>query len=214
MRVYIYCTQAKPYLRLNSHNGIYYTYDTIPTDNDLNGKIVASFELNRVEKIENDRFNSLKWESIQEFEIGNQIAVEQTGLCFSEMEIYANGKDLYEWYIKDLKILDKSLKLSDFYQRCKCYEKGCNDSNCLLYETPGYEYNEVDNDCEGLKPITKAPQSWQYAYRIIGHDKYNYCSKTESCILIATKPELVAKILNGEKIIEIRKTYPKEIVWR
>lgn len=205
MKVYIYCTKAKPYLRLNSQNGIYYTYNTIPTNEDLNGKIIASFDLNRIETIENDRFNVSKWESLQEFEIGNQMAIEQTGLCFSEMEKYANGKDLYEWHIEDLKILDKPLELRDFYQRCKCYEKGCNDSNCLLYEKPSNKYGVVLLDCEGKKPITKAPQSWQYTYRMIGWDE------RELCILISINPEFVCQILNREKTIEVRKTYPKEI---
>lgn len=184
MKVYIYCTKAKPYLRLNQHNGIHYTYDTIPTDDDLNGKIVASFELNRIEIYENTRFNLSLWESYEEYELAKEIAYKETGLCFEELEKYAAGKDLYEWHIENLKILEESLELKDFYQRCKCYE-------------------------DGQKPITKTPQSWQYAYRIIGWDK------SEPCILISIKPEFVCKILNREKTIEIRKTYPKkEQLWR
>lgn len=92
MKVYIYCTKAKPYLRF----GIYYTYNTNPTNDDLNGKIVASFELKRIELIENGRLNGSNWESLEEFDGGNQIAVKETGLYFWKVESYARQARLWQ----------------------------------------------------------------------------------------------------------------------
>lgn len=178
--VYIYCTKGKPYLRLDSHSGIYYADETISTDGDLNGKIVAHFELNRIEIIDKERFDSLKWKNQGDFDLQNKIALKATGMSLLKIAAYANGKDLVYWHIDNLKILDNPIQLGDFTRT----KKECQNSLGCLFEK---------------NSINKAPQSWGYAYNQQGN----------RCVIVSIRPKWVAKILNREKTVEIRKTSPK-----
>ena len=74
---------------------------------------------------------------------------------------YSCGKEVYGWHISDLKIYDKPKKLSEFLNPCKEYEKDdprC--GNCDFYHSMG-EY-PAECACDGLKPLTRPPQSWCY----------------------------------------------------
>lgn len=66
-------------------------------------------------------------------------------------------------------------------------------NNLEIFDRP-YDLYEWFNKDE--KPLTKAPQNMCYCYHWLG-DEY---------VLISIRPEWVAKILNGEKTIEIRKS--------
>lgn len=118
INVYIYVTKEKPYLFKYFFNGDVWNYETSyckeefideePTE--LNGKIIASFTLNKCNYI------STLWfikEDIQE---------DIKGSCLSNREFmnYVTNnrtkkrKNVYSWEIDDLKILDKPMELSDF----------------------------------------------------------------------------------------------------
>lgn len=75
---------------------------------------------------------------------------------------YGKGDVLYGWHISDLKVYDKPRELSEFRAICRHYDDGrC--GHCEYYDyanNESYSYEECAVD--GLKPITKAPQSWCY----------------------------------------------------
>lgn len=73
-------------------------------------------------------------------------------LSYDEVKNYGKGKTLYGLHIKDLKIYDKPRELSEFFIPCK--GQGC--SRCDWER----EYDVCA--CAYKKPITRAPQSWQY----------------------------------------------------
>lgn len=80
----------------------------------------------------------------------------------SEFIVYGKGKPLYGWHISDLKIYDKPKELSEFRSVCRHYDDGrC--GHCKYYDyanNESYSYEECLVD--GLKPITRPPQSWCY----------------------------------------------------
>lgn len=110
--------------------------------------------------------------------------LKQTGLSFSEFQnCGGNGKTLYGWHISDLKIYDEPKELSDFGKKCKyakyqddelyggwfCY--GNESIECDMQDCPscggencGYE-DYAYCMCNGLKPLTRPPQSWCYVQR-------------------------------------------------
>jgi len=187
MKVFIYCTKAKPYL-----GKIFYKEDaeqfnngnTYLLDNDkqmltvaskLNSKIIAVFELNKVDKIINNSSN---------FKIDNDIAktnliARRSCLDFTEMKNYLKEKNGYAWHIENLEIIEP-LELDEFYTFRKGYE-----NQLHMHE----------------KTLTKAPQSYRYAYY-----------KGERVIILSVKAKWVEKILNSKKTIVVRKTAPKEML--
>lgn len=84
--------------------------------------------------------------------------------CMNPMDFikYGKGKPLYAWHISDLKIYDKPKELSELRAICRHYDDGlCGD--CEYYDyanNESYRYEECAVD--GLKPITRPPQSWYY----------------------------------------------------
>lgn len=105
--------------------------------------------------------------------------LEKSCLTYDDLLDYGKGKTLYGWHISDLKIYDNSKKLSDFGQKCK-YAKYQDDEmyggwfcgneyiECDWQDCPscggescGYE-DYAYCMCNGLKPLTRPPQSWCY----------------------------------------------------
>lgn len=84
--------------------------------------------------------------------------------CLSPKQIinYADGKALYYWYISDVFMYLKPRKISEYFypsdKYCEDQLCGC----CPKYETPSYEYGEVERDCYWEKPLERPPQSWCY----------------------------------------------------
>lgn len=75
---------------------------------------------------------------------------EDSCVSVSELQKYANGKQLYGWHISGLKIYDEPKELIKF-------KKPCNH-NCFA---PCPHYRGKEYECE--KPIiTRPPQSWCY----------------------------------------------------
>lgn len=77
-----------------------------------------------------------------------------------EFTIYKIG--LYGWHISDLVIYDKPKELSELRAICRHYDDGrCGDCEYYYYaNNESYRYEECAVD--GLKPITRPPQSWYY----------------------------------------------------
>ena len=90
------------------------------------------------------------------------------GSCLTPNELvcYGEWKILYGWHISDLVIYDEPKELSEFVTHCK-YEfdddfEHC--ENCQHYyysNTPSCGIEEYCG-CDGLKPVTRPPQSWCY----------------------------------------------------
>lgn len=148
------------------------------------GKVIGEFVCDEVEEFHEwelspqGKFADFERERLENF---------LTAACLSEEEVvrYRENlpyfKPLYGWHISDLKIYDKPKELSEFANalsnrdiRCKHIEKRqtvngrqymkCTLQNCICeFRRLGWQ-----TDCIGYemlkerKPITRAPQSWQY----------------------------------------------------
>lgn len=149
MKCYIYVTKSEPYLWKyhcisDDYSGncfeISYSkkeYDSTYDGEILNGKIVACFDLNKVEKIK--RLLHI----IKPYELKNMIKdklFKASCLDAFEMYRYLKGKIGYAWHIENLKILDEPLGLYDCLKRY-----------------------EVEPNFTNVKHMLKAPQSWCYA---------------------------------------------------
>ncbi len=83
---------------------------------------------------------------------------EFTCLSYPEFAKYGNGKTLYGWHISDLKIYDEPKELSEFYKECTDKVEIC--KHCKwMDESP-------NKGCDGLKPLTRPPQSWCYVEEV------------------------------------------------
>lgn len=90
--------------------------------------------------------------------------------CLSIVELirYSNAdKPLYAWHISDLKIYDKPKELSEFTIPCKEYF----DSEIRSCNGCKYLSNKAENFCDeclcdGLKPLTRPPQSFCYVEEV------------------------------------------------
>lgn len=88
VKVYIYCSKNKGRKELRFLNSGY----------GLNGKVVAEFTLNKINKLDGADAETEK----------------NTCLTMGELFDYAKGKLLYAWHINDLKIYSKPKQLADF----------------------------------------------------------------------------------------------------
>ena len=76
---------------------------------------------------------------------------------------YGKGKNLYGWHISNLVIYDKPRDLSEFKTLCPDFYDGKHCDECEYFiDGRGYEYDESDCGCDGLKPLKRPPQSWCY----------------------------------------------------
>lgn len=114
-----------------------------------------------------DRVHNIKLE--EDFETGASswdcgYYAEEDCLSMEEFETYLKKGFGYGWHITDLVIYDEPKELWEF--KTKCNEYGSENPNCTecKYYISGmcYEYDESDCGCNGLKPITRPPQSWAY----------------------------------------------------
>lgn len=83
--------------------------------------------------------------------------LEKACLTYEEFKMYALGyEDIYGWHISDLVIYDKPRELGEFKHECNGV---CVDTKrkikCDRITVDGFS-------CNGLKPITRPPQSWCY----------------------------------------------------
>lgn len=144
-KVYIYCTKGKDLWMHNKETII--LGDTNLTSYWLNGKVVAEFTLNKVEKFEcsSDAHNTLVFD-------------RKSCLSIQQVRDYCNGQDLYGWHIDNLIIYDKPKELSEFY--IETIDDDC-CVGCPYHETP-IEERPCKNCYGNRKYITRPPQSWCY----------------------------------------------------
>ena len=148
-KVYIYCTQDK-YVRFANRDNW-----------DGNGKVIGEFVCDAIEHYTS---NCTVFESVL---LPSPSELEEMCLTLEEFNGYGTrGKLLYGWHISDLVIYDEPKELSEFVTHCK-YEfdddfEHC--ENCQHYyysNTPSCGIEEYCG-CDGLKPVTRPPQSWCY----------------------------------------------------
>lgn len=190
--VYIYCTKAEPYLygcfgENETGGGFGYTTSYCPTEDEntldrtenLNGKVVAKFTLNKAEKISccavpYKKANNLGYEGfidngVYQLENDDGLVFERDNIGietmlknddFEKMQLkprdiynYLGGYGkFYSWHIDNLEIFDKPKELSEFKQ--------------VKYEPIPHTWIKgmkvTKKEIPVWKPITKAPQSWCY----------------------------------------------------
>ena len=220
MKAYICCTKAKFHgknLYIPSEfdcfpddesSKPYFAKEPIIEENDrlANGSIVAECEVKEAFKYDFIHQSG----DLSNFYIRDQ-RTERMKDCLSNDDLFAygKGKDLYAYHLENVNPVE--LRLSDFYE---------------------------DEDC--TKPLTKAPESYRFAYRKeylnldkesvfqanagedtlididgkqvfrdekrfdeTGEDSYYRIIKV---LIFSDHPEYCAKMLNGEKDLEVRKT--------
>lgn len=142
--VYIYVTKALPHLAKTYAND-YEIYDETQWDKDwidMNGKVVARFWCDKVEKINSNNLDNFAKDSC---------------LTIQELETYlwSNICCGYAIHITKLEIFDRPKEISEFKHLIKYTCNTC----------PYNQEEEITNKCafcEELKPLTRAPQSWCY----------------------------------------------------
>ena len=202
MKLLLYCTKAKPYLRDYRNKAIYNRFVLSPTDRPftsddtqpvLNGKIVAEcdFEVEEIGLVEIPDYagtecHTFVYDVYINFEtktLNQDKLFEKSCLNWEEMEKYlysTNGKG-YAIHIKNLNIFDKPRDLEEYEDE--------------------WEY-----------PLEKAPQNMRRCYSTLySNIEADMPIRTDSYILISIRPEWLCKILNGEKTIEVRKKVLKEM---
>lgn len=156
-KCYIYCTIG---------NGVKGDY-LVPSGIQC-GKVIGEFVCNRIDEYFYDQaFDESMGCFIDKY--GYEITsyeLAQTCLSYEEFEKYGNTNALYGWHISDLKIYDKPKELSEFRYHCK-YEYDDDFKHCY-----GCDYHYFSDNpssgreeyccCDGLKRITRPPQSWFY----------------------------------------------------
>lgn len=144
MKCYIYVTKSKQYLWKyhcisDDYNGnsfeTSYSKEEHNSNDDgeiLNGKIVASFDLNKIEEM------SIKYGEGWVTSSGLNINDIESKSKVSRSNLYkykGNSKYLYGWHIENLEILDKPLELSHF-SLSKAPQSWCyanvEDEECIL----------------------------------------------------------------------------------
>ena len=170
-KCYIYCTQANEMLWiLNQSERVFHKkIASIITAKDVggatkaNGKVIGEFVCDKIDYWKHN------WEK-DVMHIGDMSKLS----CVPVMDLMeyldgiydknGNDKYLYAWHITDLVIYDKPKELREFKTKCKEYDKDnpyCDDCKYFV-DCRGYEYDESDCACNGLKPVTRPPQSWCY----------------------------------------------------
>lgn len=159
--VYLYCTKGKPFLMVGRNdnktfldNGGKDSVYSPPHNYIGNGKIVAKFTLNKVERFDVPYpvwFYEIK-EKLQNITDGSRLSL-------MSLHRYLRNDSGYAWHIDNLQIFDKPMELGEFYKNCKDYHNGWSGCDDVC----GYAEN---NECYGGKiKINKPPQSWGYAYK-------------------------------------------------
>lgn len=136
MKCYIYCTKAKPYLnRYASKRFFTWNLDlSSEKEPNLNGKIVASFDLNKIEEISryHAHTNTYLYETKS---ITFDKLAYKSRLCQYDIECYLKDRKGYAWHIDNLEILDKPLvimgKAPQSWQYCRDIVNGTNEC-CIL----------------------------------------------------------------------------------
>lgn len=144
-KVYIYCTKNGFYGLQSKSNPALKT--------NASGKVIGEYVCDRITPCVPVRTRRL-WDYGISLE-------DEISCCLSHEQLweYGKGKTLYGYHITNLKIYDEPKELSEFFVPCrnfigktiKCYS-----------EYSAYELDPENPLCNGLKPLTRPPQSWCY----------------------------------------------------
>lgn len=156
-------------------------HEPYTADNFLNGKVIGEYVCDEITKYTTEFHPSDKlfqgiWEQIIDEESGDEYGNIVTGndfdnpdncdickrscLSFDDIRNYVGYGDceFYAWHISKLKIYDKPKELSEFYKECTEKVEKC--KHCKqMDKTPNI-------GCDGLKPLTRPPQSWCYVEEV------------------------------------------------
>ena len=173
-KVYIYCTQAKKPIYDDISESIAMYEDDLALTNRwgqgkcvqnpcgmllegemfLNGKVIGEFVCDRIYDI-TPHYD--KPDFCNQY-LCNWCWGEGTAcLSFTEMNDYLKGKSGYGWHISNLVIYDKPKALSEFYQKCKSYDKD-------EWDIDNLDCIDCENPCGngGKLYLKRPPQSWCY----------------------------------------------------
>lgn len=162
-KCYIYCTKGELLTRSHYNSKIYVAsspkYQKALERNGnitLSGKVIGEFVCKAILPI-----------SITYSDTNSKIALREFPFtCLTDKEIMdylGNGKIGYGFHISDLVIYDKPRDLSEFRTLCTDFYDGKHCDECEYFiDGRGYEYDESDCGCDGLKPLKRPPQSWCY----------------------------------------------------
>lgn len=131
--------------------------DEYSKDNFLNGKVIGEFICDKIYDI-TPHYDIQNF--CNQYECGWKIGEAGHCLSFEELDYYLGGKDGYGWHISDLKIYDKPKNMSEFYKKCKSFDKNeWENDDCL----------DCENPCGngGKLYLEKPPQSWCYVDEIL-----------------------------------------------
>lgn len=169
-KVYIYCTKEKrkdDFITISGAFGLIRCPECAiynrAKEYDCNGRVIGEFVCDRIDKY---KYRLTTYEETPCK--GKYISKEElakTCLSIGEINDYLNGKNGYFWHISDLKIYDKPKELSEFYLQCEEYGKTGTVDIPKKCKKCRYQYTwNLASKCriDGLKPITKPPQSWCY----------------------------------------------------
>lgn len=170
IEVYLYCTKKKnEFDRLEKQDGEYYYGCPTYTGNEeqLNGKVVANFTLNKIWNFKVDKLNELEKFSYSPYGIEicsiediTQPLIRGSGLSLKEMYEYAPYKPLYAWHIDNLQIFNKPMELSEFVNiKALSYD----DWLYSIYNGHNGSRNNY-NSYLNIFRLKRPAQSWQYVW--------------------------------------------------
>lgn len=180
VKVYIYCAKPKKWFRYSScgvtsdeflwkHKDKikmcagFEFYDVIRDCITLNGKVVAEFTLNKIERCGEAVNDVVRCDTWNEW---NDLSLNDACVHPYDLEEYSNGHELYAWHIDNLKIYNEPKELREFKTPpCNKSESSCRNCKYLeVINTPDtYECN-----CwvESGRILTRPPQSWGYVQEL------------------------------------------------
>ena len=146
-KVYIYCTSGHPYISVKD-GAMDYLYARTNTVGRCNGKVMGEFTCDRIYELETRSPGGSYYVKGEDQPTTNDVA-RQSCLTLRDMHEYLKAAKGYGWHISNLKIYDKSKKLSEFSRPFEsCIDKVCDEFGCASCENGGH--------------IKRPPQSWCY----------------------------------------------------
>ena len=152
-KVYIYCTKAP--------KGWVHIGKNIQLDTKVIGEFICD-DIIKIVRVGYTTREALQYRAVKDCTVLSDDIFDHSCLTKNEIEKYLDGRKGYAWHISEFVIYDKPKELSEFRSICRHYDDGrC--GNCEYYDYANNEsYRCEECAVDGLKPITKAPQSWRY----------------------------------------------------
>ena len=118
----------------------------------INGWVFAKFALKKVEGCVNPFFPKGSFATPT---MTYEYVLEKSCMSAGQLDACLGGKGKrgYAWHISDLEVFDEPKELSEFLAKNACRD-------CPHRHSPNRDMCDI---CEGLKPMTHAPNDWRYA---------------------------------------------------